>query len=89
MYPFPFSWFYPDTGNFIGFVGNLSSRSLVRQAIGAFRASTAFPSEGVAVLIRQFQSQDAEQVHFSEFMQRVERALQRTASRTTWSSANV
>jgi Zn-dependent M28 family amino/carboxypeptidase len=47
-YPFPFSWFYPDTGNFVGFVGNLSSRPLVRQAIGAFRASTAFPSEGVA-----------------------------------------
>jgi Zn-dependent M28 family amino/carboxypeptidase len=47
-YPFPFSWFYPDTGNFVGFVGNLSSRPLVRQAVGAFRASTAFPSEGVA-----------------------------------------
>ncbi len=47
-YPFPFSFFYPDTGNFIGFVGNLSSRRLVRRAIGAFRASTAFPSEGVA-----------------------------------------
>lgn len=48
QYPFPFSLFYPDTGNFIGFVGNLSSRRLVRRAIGAFRASTAFPSEGVA-----------------------------------------
>lgn len=47
-YPFPFSFFYPDTGNFIGFVGNLSSRRLVRRAIGAFRAATAFPSEGVA-----------------------------------------
>jgi len=47
-YPFPFSYLYPDTGNFIGFVGNLSSRYLVREAIGAFRASTAFPSEGVA-----------------------------------------
>ena len=47
-YPFPFSYFYPDTGNFIGFVGNLSSWRLVRQAVGAFRASTAFPSEGVA-----------------------------------------
>ena len=47
-YPFPFSLFYPDTGNFIGFVGNFSSRSLVREAIGAFRATTAFPSEGVA-----------------------------------------
>jgi Zn-dependent M28 family amino/carboxypeptidase len=47
-YPFPFRYFYPDTGNFIGFVGNLASRRLVRQALGAFRASTAFPSEGVA-----------------------------------------
>ncbi len=47
-YPFPFSYFYPDTGNFIGFVGNLSSWRLVRQAVGTFRASTAFPSEGVA-----------------------------------------
>jgi Zn-dependent M28 family amino/carboxypeptidase len=47
-YPFPFSFFYPDTGNFIGFVGNFSSLRLVRRAIGAFRASTAFPSEGVA-----------------------------------------
>ena len=47
-YPIPFSLFYPDIGNFIGFVGNLSSRGLVRQAVGAFRASTQFPSEGVA-----------------------------------------
>jgi len=47
-YPFPFSWFYPDTGNFIGFVGNLSSRGLVRRALARFRAGTAFPSEGVA-----------------------------------------
>ena len=47
-YPFPFNYLYPDTGNFIGFVGNFSSRPLVRQAVGAFRASTAFPSEGVA-----------------------------------------
>ena len=47
-YPFPFSLFYPDTGNFIGFVGDLASRGLVRRAVGAFRAATAFPSEGVA-----------------------------------------
>lgn len=47
-YPFPFSYIYPDTGNFIGFVGNMSSWNLVRQSLGAFRASTAFPSEGVA-----------------------------------------
>jgi len=47
-YPFPFSLFYPDTGNFIGFVGNLGSRSLVRRCIGSFRRHTPFPSEGVA-----------------------------------------
>ncbi|MGB5214902.1 MAG: M28 family peptidase [Anderseniella sp.] len=47
-YPFPFNLFYPNTGDFIGFVGNLSSRGLVRRAVGAFRAHTAFPSEGVA-----------------------------------------
>ena len=47
-YPMPYSLFYPDTGNFIGFVGNLSSWRLVRQAVGAFRTSTQFPSEGVA-----------------------------------------
>ena len=47
-YPFPFRHFYPDTGNFVGFVGNLGSRSLTRRAIGAFRESTEFPSEGIA-----------------------------------------
>ena len=47
-YPFPFSLFYPHTGNFIGFVGNLSSRRTVHHAIEAFRSSTRFPSEGVA-----------------------------------------
>jgi Zn-dependent M28 family amino/carboxypeptidase len=47
-YPFPFSLFYPTTGNFIAFVGNMSSRKLVRQAIASFRRHTAFPSEGVA-----------------------------------------
>ena len=50
-YPFPFSYFYPDTGNFIGFVGDLASWRLVRQSIGAFRASTAFPSEAVGRLV--------------------------------------
>lgn len=47
-YPFPFRYFYPDTGNFIGFVGNLSSWRLVRRSISAFRKSTLFPSEGLA-----------------------------------------
>ena len=48
LYPFPFNLFYPDTGNFIGFVGNFGSRSLLRRAIGTFRKSTPFPSEGVS-----------------------------------------
>ncbi len=47
-YPFPFSYFYPSTANFIGFVGNFSSRRLVRRAIGTFREHTRFPSEGLA-----------------------------------------
>lgn len=47
-YPFPFSYFYPSTANFIGFIGNFSSRRLVRRAIGTFREHTRFPSEGLA-----------------------------------------
>lgn len=47
-YPFPFAFFYPDTGNYLGFVGNMSSRRLVRRALGLFRETSAFPSEGVA-----------------------------------------
>lgn len=47
-YPFPYYYFYPDTGNFIGFVGNLSSWRLVQRSIAAFREFTRFPSEGVA-----------------------------------------
>jgi len=48
QYPFPFSFFYPHTANFIGFVGNLRSLQLVRQSLGAFRRHTQFPSEGTA-----------------------------------------
>jgi hypothetical protein len=48
QYPFPFSFFYPNTANFIGFVGNLNSRQLVRKSLGAFRRHTKFPSEGTA-----------------------------------------
>jgi len=47
-YPFPLSFFYPDAGNFIAFVGNVSSRSLVQEALEIFRSKTAFPSEGIA-----------------------------------------
>src|SRR5215831_16891499 len=47
-YPFPFSLFYPSKGNFVGFVANLGSRGLMHRAVGTFRKSVAFPSEGVA-----------------------------------------
>jgi hypothetical protein len=48
-YPFPFSLFYPSTGNFIGFVGDHASRDLVRRVVGSFRRHARFPSEGGAV----------------------------------------
>ncbi len=48
QYPPLFNLFYPDVGDFVGFVGNLASRSLVRRSIKVFRQTTRFPSEGVA-----------------------------------------
>lgn len=48
-YPFPVGFFYPAKGNFIAFVGNYSSRGLVREAISTFRKHTEFPSEGGAL----------------------------------------
>jgi Zn-dependent M28 family amino/carboxypeptidase len=47
-YPLPFNLFYPVTGNFIAFVGNLGSRHLVSRSIRAFRTHATFPSEGIA-----------------------------------------
>ena len=49
MYPPPFSLFYPAEGNFIAFVGNLSSASLVRKCLATFRREVKFPSEGAAL----------------------------------------
>lgn len=47
-YPFPLNLAYPNRGDFIGFVSNLKSRPLVRQAIAAFRAHAQFPTQGAA-----------------------------------------
>jgi len=47
-YPPPLGLAYPDRGNFIAFVGNTSSGTLVRRSVGSFRRHTAFPSEGIA-----------------------------------------
>jgi len=47
-YPPGFAMLYPDKGNFIGFIGNLRSRQLVRKSVRTFRKTTPFPSEGIA-----------------------------------------
>jgi Zn-dependent M28 family amino/carboxypeptidase len=49
-FPLPgLSAIYPTTGNFIAFVGNVSSRGLVRRALGSFRSHATLPSEGTAL----------------------------------------
>ncbi len=48
-YPPPLSRFYPSRGNFVAFVGNVSSRSQVRSMIACFRREVKFPSEGAAL----------------------------------------
>lgn len=47
-YPVPFNLLYPSTANFIGFVGNLSSASLVRRTLRTFRQAGRHPAEGIA-----------------------------------------
>ena len=47
-YPPFFNLFYPKQGNFITFVGNLRSRSLVTRSLNTFRNHAQFPSEGIA-----------------------------------------
>jgi Zn-dependent M28 family amino/carboxypeptidase len=47
-YPFPVGFFYPSKGNFIAFVGNISSRRLVHKVVESFRRQVQFPSEGGA-----------------------------------------
>jgi len=49
-YPFPFNLLYPSTGDFIAFVANPRSRSLLHRVIGSFRRHAAFPSEGAVGL---------------------------------------
>jgi hypothetical protein len=41
--------FYPKIGNFIGFVANLHSRSLLRRVVALFRKHEKIPSEGAAL----------------------------------------
>jgi hypothetical protein len=49
-YPSPvFEWFFPATGNFVGFIGSSSARALVRKTVASFRHHAAFPSQGAAL----------------------------------------
>jgi Peptidase family M28 len=41
--------FYPKVGNFIGFVGNVRSRTLLRRVVALFRKHAKIPSEGAAL----------------------------------------
>jgi hypothetical protein len=45
-YPWPFNLIYPDTGNFVAFVGLPGARSLVGRTLRAFRRHAAFPAIG-------------------------------------------
>jgi hypothetical protein len=40
---------YGDRGNYVGFVGDVASRDLVREAVGVFREHARIPSEGIAL----------------------------------------
>ena len=49
QYPDGFKSLYPSRGNFIAFIGDLSSHGLVRDAVRSFRSAVNFPSEGSSV----------------------------------------
>ena len=49
-YPSPgLGVFYPNVGNFIGFVSNVKSRALLRRVITLFRKHAKIPSEGASL----------------------------------------
>jgi hypothetical protein len=47
--PFPFKMFYPDRGNFLAFIGNLSSRKYMIEATRGFKKGNSFPIEAGVV----------------------------------------
>lgn len=47
-YPIGFHPGYPDRGNFLGFVANFRSASLLRSALKSFRSATSLPAVGAA-----------------------------------------
>lgn len=46
QFPFPFGLVYPDTGNFIAFVGLPGSRAFTHRVTRSFRRGSSFPSIG-------------------------------------------
>lgn len=48
-YPPPLNLVYPSTGNFIAFVGDSESESLIKECVKSFRANAKFPSEGACL----------------------------------------
>ena len=46
-YPALLRFFYPDRGNFLAFVSNLSSHRSLKQLVDAFRAHSDFPAESL------------------------------------------
>lgn len=48
-YPHPINLIYPNQGNFISFIGNIKSSSLVKKSIASFRNHVKFPSQGTAL----------------------------------------
>ncbi len=48
-YPFPLSFFYPSTANFIAFVSNIENAPWVKHLLAAFRHHAKFPAEGGAL----------------------------------------
>jgi len=49
QYPAPLAALYPDRGNFVAFVGDVTSGGLVRDAIEIFRRGASIPSEGASL----------------------------------------
>ena len=47
-YPIGLDWFLPPRGDFVAFVGNTASGSLVRRTTAVFRNFAEMPSEGIA-----------------------------------------
>jgi Zn-dependent M28 family amino/carboxypeptidase len=49
-FPMPLQFFYPSTGNFIGFVGDTQSGRFIHRVVSRFRFHASIPSEGAVPL---------------------------------------